>query len=108
MLPLTPLPPASADIELRPREPVGPGAESPACSGLPGTDGTDAPFDVATASSRDQRSNGRLRVLRLITRLNVGGPARHVAILQEGLARRGWEGLLVHGSVHQWEASLDS
>ena len=48
-----------------------------------------------------------LRVLRLIARLNVGGPALHTVILNDGLRRRGFQTLLVHGSVGAGEASLD-
>jgi glycosyltransferase involved in cell wall biosynthesis len=48
-----------------------------------------------------------LRVLRIIARLNVGGPARHVAILDRGLRDRGYETVLVHGSPGPDEGSLE-
>jgi glycosyltransferase involved in cell wall biosynthesis len=48
-----------------------------------------------------------VRVLRVITRLNVGGPARHVAILDEGLQRLGYDTLTVHGSLARGEGSLE-
>lgn len=48
----------------------------------------------------------RIRVLRIITRLNVGGPARHVIGLHEGLSRRGFESLLVTGTVADGEADM--
>jgi glycosyltransferase involved in cell wall biosynthesis len=48
-----------------------------------------------------------LRVLRLIARLNVGGPALHTVILNDGLRRRGLETLLVYGSVGPQEASFE-
>jgi glycosyltransferase involved in cell wall biosynthesis len=38
-----------------------------------------------------------MKVVRIIARLNVGGPARHVAWLEAGLRRRGVESLLVAG-----------
>jgi hypothetical protein len=38
-----------------------------------------------------------IRVPRLIARLNVGGPARHVALLMSGLDHRRFEQLLVAG-----------
>src|ERR1044071_9647635 len=38
-----------------------------------------------------------MKVVRIIARLNVGGPARHVAWLEAGLGRRGVESLLVAG-----------
>jgi glycosyltransferase involved in cell wall biosynthesis len=45
-------------------------------------------------------------VLRLIARLNIGGPARHAVILNDGLRQRGFETLLVHGSVGAREGTL--
>ena len=50
---------------------------------------------------------GRPRVLRIISRLNVGGPARHAVILNGGLQERGFDTLLVHGTVGPGEASFD-
>jgi glycosyltransferase involved in cell wall biosynthesis len=47
-------------------------------------------------------------VLRVIARLNIGGPARHAAILAEGLRDRGFESLLVYGSVDADEGSLEA
>jgi glycosyltransferase involved in cell wall biosynthesis len=53
------------------------------------------------------RANGRpIRVLRVIARLNVGGPALHVTYLARGLAERGYETTLVAGDVAQGEASM--
>jgi len=48
-----------------------------------------------------------LRLLRIIARLNIGGPSWHVMILDEGLRERGWDCWLVHGQVESNEASLD-
>jgi glycosyltransferase involved in cell wall biosynthesis len=45
-------------------------------------------------------------VLRVIARLNVGGPALHVAYLVEGLADRGYETTLVAGSLARGEESM--
>lgn len=47
-----------------------------------------------------------IKVLRVIARLNVGGPALHVAYLSEGLASRGYETTLVAGDVARGEASM--
>src|ERR1051326_4928683 len=47
-----------------------------------------------------------MRVLRIIARLNVGGPARHVVWLTEGLAREGFEKLLVTGTVPPGEDDI--
>jgi len=49
----------------------------------------------------------RRRLLRVITRLNVGGPSTHVVIAERGLRARGWETLLVHGSIEADEAEID-
>ena len=48
----------------------------------------------------------RLRVLRIITHLNVGGPARQVLLLQEQLPRLGVDTLLVHGQTGPGEAAF--
>jgi glycosyltransferase involved in cell wall biosynthesis len=48
------------------------------------------------------------KVLRIITRLNVGGPTKHVAWLSSGLARAGWTGLLVCGTVEADEDDMGS
>jgi glycosyltransferase involved in cell wall biosynthesis len=48
-----------------------------------------------------------LRVLRVIARLNIGGPARHVTVLDRGLRARGFETLLAHGDIGHGEGSLD-
>jgi glycosyltransferase involved in cell wall biosynthesis len=53
------------------------------------------------------RSADRVKILRVIARLNVGGPARHVVLLDRGLRARGHETLLVHGSIDPGEASLE-
>jgi glycosyltransferase involved in cell wall biosynthesis len=48
-----------------------------------------------------------LRALGVIARLNIGGPARHAVVLSEGLRARGFEPVLVHGSIGAGEGSLD-
>jgi glycosyltransferase involved in cell wall biosynthesis len=47
-----------------------------------------------------------LRIIRIIARLNIGGPARHALILSHGLAERGYDTLLVFGSVGTHETSF--
>ena len=49
----------------------------------------------------------RIRVLRLIARLNVGGPALHVSYLTRGLAERGYDTTLVAGQVGAAEGSME-
>ncbi|HKI92622.1 MAG TPA: hypothetical protein VJ986_10005, partial [Gaiellaceae bacterium] len=48
----------------------------------------------------------RTKVLRVIARLNVGGPALHVAYLTAGLADRGYDTTLVAGSLARGEESM--
>jgi len=47
-----------------------------------------------------------VRVLRLIARLNMGGPALHVTYLTRGLASRGYQTTLVAGSLARGESSM--
>ena len=47
-----------------------------------------------------------MKILRIIARLNVGGPARHVVWLTEGLKPNGYETLLVAGVVPPGEADM--
>jgi glycosyltransferase involved in cell wall biosynthesis len=47
-----------------------------------------------------------VRVLRVIARLNMGGPALHVAYLTAGLEERGYETTLVAGSLARGEDSM--
>ncbi|HXF43510.1 MAG TPA: glycosyltransferase [Pyrinomonadaceae bacterium] len=48
-----------------------------------------------------------MRVMRIIARLNVGGPARHVVWLSKGLEEFGFETILVHGRVPEGEDSME-
>jgi glycosyltransferase involved in cell wall biosynthesis len=48
-----------------------------------------------------------VKILRVIARLNIGGPARHVVLLDRGLRGRGHDTRLVHGSLAPGEASLE-
>jgi glycosyltransferase involved in cell wall biosynthesis len=57
---------------------------------LPGSDTGDTP----------------VRILRVIARLNMGGPALHVAYLTDGLKKRGYETTLVAGSLARGEDSM--
>ncbi len=47
-----------------------------------------------------------MKVLRVIARLNVGGPALHVAYLTAGLASRGYDTTLVAGTLARGEESM--
>lgn len=52
------------------------------------------------------RSERPLRVLRIIDRLNVGGPTKHVTWLTAGLAREGVETTLVTGTIAPGEGDM--
>jgi glycosyltransferase involved in cell wall biosynthesis len=47
-----------------------------------------------------------IRILRVIARLNMGGPALHVSYLSKGLAPRGYETTLVAGKLARGEDSM--
>ncbi len=47
-----------------------------------------------------------IRVMRIIARMNVGGPATHVTLLNEGLTHLGYECLLVTGMETSREGTL--
>ena len=49
------------------------------------------------------REKSPIRILRVIARMNLGGPAHHVAVLSDGLDRRDYETLLVSGRVGEGE-----
>ena len=48
-----------------------------------------------------------IKVLRVIARLNIGGPARHAALLDEALGKRGFKTLLVYGTPAPDEGTLE-
>ncbi|RME73331.1 MAG: glycosyltransferase, partial [Planctomycetota bacterium] len=51
--------------------------------------------------------NAPVRVLRVIARLNVGGPAQHVHWLAQGLVHHGYRTLLAHGQVGEGESPFE-
>jgi glycosyltransferase involved in cell wall biosynthesis len=51
-------------------------------------------------------ASDRVKVLRVIARLNVGGPALHVAYLTAGLAERGYDTTLAAGTISRGEESM--
>ncbi len=46
------------------------------------------------------------KIMRVITRMNVGGPARHVLVLAEGLEARGYQTVLVSGTCEPESGDL--
>src|SRR6059058_4561365 len=61
---------------------------------------------VFNQKSKIANQKSAMRVVRIIARLNVGGPAKHVAWLEAGLRRRGVESLLVAGVVPKGEDDM--
>jgi glycosyltransferase involved in cell wall biosynthesis len=51
--------------------------------------------------------SGGPRILRVIARLNVGGPARQVMVLDDRLRSRGWDTIVAHGRTAPDEASFE-
>jgi glycosyltransferase involved in cell wall biosynthesis len=58
--------------------------------------------------AEQSQTSDPIKVLRVIARLNVGGPALHVAYLTAGLADRGYETTLVAGTLARGEESMAS
>ncbi len=59
----------------------------------------------AYAQAMPDRS-GPLRVLQVVTRMNVGGPARHVLALSAALRTRGFDTLIAYGTPEPDEGEL--
>lgn len=64
-------------------------------------------MDPTVSASPHGLHAGPVRVLRVIARLNVGGPARHATTLDAGLRAHDVQSLLVHGAVGPSEGSLE-
>jgi len=63
--------------------------------------------ETTAVSPAASQSSGKLRVVRVIARLNVGGPARHATTLNAELRAHNVGAVLVHGSVDLSEGSLE-
>ncbi|MDQ4131559.1 MAG: glycosyltransferase, partial [Actinomycetota bacterium] len=61
---------------------------------------------LAAAEAPLEAAPSRVKVLRIIARLNMGGPAHHVSLLSGLLDAERYETLLLHGDVGAGEASL--
>ena len=48
----------------------------------------------------------KIKILRIITRLNIGGPSIHVSLLTKGLDPTQFESILISGSVSQLEGDM--
>ena len=84
------------EIASQPTRPTVPGQDSNPASQLP-----------SATNQHPASSNRKLtKVIRIIARLNVGGPAKHVAWLTAGLQDQEWETVLVAGSVPPGEEDM--
>jgi len=63
-------------------------------------------FERTSPGTRAGASSSSLRVMRIVTRLNVGGPARQILGLEPALTRRGVHEVLVAGVCDASEADL--
>lgn len=52
------------------------------------------------------KSAGKIKVLRIIARLNIGGPAIHTILLTEGLDKSRFDSLLVTGTAEESEGDM--
>ena len=57
-------------------------------------------------SSEDQTQKKQIKVLRVITRLNIGGPSIQVVSLTTRLKAFGYKSLLVHGTLSPGEGDM--
>jgi glycosyltransferase involved in cell wall biosynthesis len=62
--------------------------------------------DAADTSTTDPVKRQPIRVMRVITRMNIGGPAQHVVLLTAGLNGGEFQSLLVTGAVRDNEGDM--
>jgi len=55
---------------------------------------------------RSSSSDGRIKILRIISRLNIGGPAIHVCMLTNGLNPEKFESMLITGKISPQEGDM--
>lgn len=48
----------------------------------------------------------KVKVIRIIARLNVGGPAKHVVILTDGLTKTRYDSMLIYGATEPGEGDM--
>lgn len=66
----------------------------------------DTPEKMMAGDGWEREGRACAKVVRIIARLNVGGPARHVVWLTKGLEQEGYETLLVTGTVPKGEDDM--
>ena len=52
------------------------------------------------------RNRSSKKIIRIIARLNIGGPAIHTVLLSDELNRRGYTDTLVHGCISEGEGDM--
>ena len=57
-------------------------------------------------TSANCRPPGKIKILRIISRLNIGGPAIHVQQLVKGLDQERFESILVTGKISRFEGDM--
>jgi hypothetical protein len=62
--------------------------------------------DFSTLFAAPTPSGRGVRILRVITRLNIGGPAIHVTTLTAALRERGYDAVLASGECEPGEADM--
>ncbi len=62
--------------------------------------------DAADTSTTDPAKRQPIRVMRVITRMNIGGPAQHVVLLTAGLNGGEFKSMLVTGAVRDNEGDM--
>src|SRR5215218_2575252 len=107
---LRPIPPASRtwNVACRTRN-----ASTPCLAGIRRSPSTNSSSVCATTSrlramgwQQPEERSEPIRVMRIISRMNIGGPATHVVLLNAGLDCGGYDCLLVTGSEGASEGSL--
>ncbi len=63
-------------------------------------------FKSAVKRKKHNRTSKKIKVLRIITRLNIGGPAIHVNLLTKGLDIKKFESTLVIGKISPQEGDM--
>ena len=57
-------------------------------------------------TSANRRPSAKIKVIRIISRLNIGGPAIHVHQLMKGLDQKRFESILVAGKISKFEGDM--
>jgi len=67
---------------------------------------TGSPQIEETVTTNKQRTTNKIKIVRIIARLNVGGPARHVVWLTKELQNEEFQSVLIAGTVPAGEEDM--